>query len=93
MHIFKDVKAQNLLSNNKQFYCESNAGAKVMTPNFKTIFLIILTVNYASSQWGGNDIFTSLEAMRRLWVEDKLFVSKLEDTISTMKELIPHMER
>ena len=82
-----------MLSNNKHFYCESNAGAKVMTPSFKTIFLIILTLNYASSQWGGNDIFTSLEAMRRLWVEDKLFVSKLEDTISTMKELIPHMER
>ena len=93
MHIFKNVKAQNLLSNNKHFYCESNAGAKVMTPKFKTIFLIILTLNYVSCQWGGNDIFTSLEAMRRLWVEDKLFVSKLEDTISTMKELIPHMER
>lgn len=93
MYIFKHVKTQNLLSNNKHFYCESNAGAKVMTPKFKTIFLIILTLNYVSCQWGGNDIFTSLEAMRRLWVEDKLFVTKLEDTISTMKELIPHMER
>ena len=64
-----------------------------MTLKYKAIFLIILTLNCVSSQWGGNDIFTSLEAMRRLWIEDKVFVNKLEDTISTMKELIPHMER
>ena len=68
--------------------------AITMTQQFKRIFVIILTIiNYTSAKYGGNDIFTSLQAMKRLWIEDRIFVEKLEETISNMKEIIPHMER
>ena len=46
-----------------------------------------------SARYGGNDIFTSMEAMRRLWVEERKFVQNLEESITTLKSVIPEMER
>lgn len=42
--------------------------------------------------YGGNDLFTSMEAMRRLWKEEKFFVKTLENIVQNMKEAIPQME-
>ena len=61
----------------------------------KLLFLIILTLNlnYSFGKYGGNDIFTSLEAMKILWARDIELVNKMETIIQNMKEVIPHMER
>ena len=61
----------------------------------KLIFSIILTLNlnYSFCKYGGNDIFTSLEAMKILWARDIELVNKMETIIQNMKEVIPHMER
>ena len=53
--------------------------------------LFYLPRNHAG--YGGNDIFTSLEAMRRLWVEERVFVEKIEQVIRDMKTIVPEMER
>ena len=61
----------------------------------KRLFLIILTLNlnYSLAKYGGNDIFTSLQAMKVLWEDDIELVNKLETIVQNMKEVIPHMER
>ena len=61
----------------------------------KLLFSIILTLNlnYSLGKYGGNDIFTSLEAMKILWARDIELVNKMETIIRNMKEVIPHMER
>ena len=61
----------------------------------KLLFSIILTLNlnYSFGKYGGNDIFTSLEAMKILWARDIELVNKMETIIQNMKEVIPHMER
>ena len=53
--------------------------------------LFFLPRNHAG--YGGNDIFTSLEAMRRLWAEERIFVEKIEQVIRDMKTIVPEMER
>ena len=53
--------------------------------------LFYLPRNHAG--YGGNDIFTSLEAMRRLWAEERVFVEKIEQVIRDMKTIVPEMER
>ena len=53
--------------------------------------LFYLPRNHAG--YGGNDIFTSLEAMRRLWAEERVFVEKIEQVIRDMKTILPEMER
>ena len=57
------------------------------------IFILLLMFMKTSARYGGNDIFTSMEAMRRLWVEERKFVQNLEESITTLKSVIPEMER
>ena len=59
----------------------------------RLFLIIILTLNYTSAKYGGNDIFTSLEAMKHLWAKDIELVNKMETIVQNMKEIIPHMER
>ena len=59
-------------------------------------YLVLLVISYlkiANGSYGGNDIFTSLEATRRLWLEERLFVQNLQDSIDTFKSILPIFER
>ena len=56
------------------------------------LFILLYTPrNYAG--FGGNDIFTSLEAMRRLWAEERIFVEKIEHVIKNMEKILPDMKK
>ena len=59
------------------------------------IFVILLYHNLPTiyAKYGNNDFFTSLEAMRRLWVEEKAFVTHLESSIESLKTILPVFER
>ena len=61
----------------------------------KRIWLCVFLyfIQFVKARHGGNDIFTSLEAMRRLWLEERVFVQNLQDSIETMKAMIPVFER
>ena len=58
---------------------------------------LLLIVQYFfhenEAKYGGNDIFTSLEAMRRLWQEEKVFVEKIEVAIKNFNLMLPELER
>ena len=56
-------------------------------------FCILISLTKVSGRYGGNDIFTSMEAMRRLWQEERQFVQYLEESIAALKSVIPEMER
>ena len=58
------------------------------------IFVLVL-FNFSPiwARYGNNDIFTSLEAMRRLWIEEKEFVNNLESAIDSLKTIMPMFER
>jgi hypothetical protein len=43
--------------------------------------------------YGGNDIFTSLQAMKELWLEERQFVNKLEETIDNFQDILNGMKR
>lgn len=65
-----------------------------MTP--KVILLSLLCFHLPSSilaSYGGHDFFTSLEAMKLLWQEEKFFAQKLENVLENVKSVIPHIER
>jgi hypothetical protein len=58
------------------------------------IFLAFcLVISNSEGKYGGNDIFTSIEAMKRLWIEEKLFVGKLEQTINNFEVILNGMKR
>lgn len=57
------------------------------------LLILTLFLSAASGEYGNNDLFTSLEAMRRLWTEEKLFIAKMETTIENLKEALPIMEK
>ena len=61
----------------------------------KSYILVILLFNFSPiwARYGNNDIFTSLEAMRRLWIEEKEFVNNLESAIENLKTIMPVFER
>lgn len=59
--------------------------------SLKCLLLLVMT-SQIEAGYGGNDLFTSMEAMRRLWKEEKFFVKTLENIVQNMKEAIPQME-
>ena len=61
----------------------------------KSYILVIFLFNFSPiwARYGNNDIFTSLEAMRRLWIEEKEFVNNLESAIENLKTIMPVFER
>ena len=61
---------------------------------FSLVFTIILfNAPIYHAEYGGNDIFTSLEAMRRLWLEERIFVAKIEQVIKSVETILPIMQR
>ena len=60
---------------------------------FLPFIFILFYIPRNHAGYGGNDIFTSLEAMRRLWAEERIFVEKIEQVIRDMKTIVPEMER
>ena len=60
---------------------------------FLPFIFILFYIPRNHAGYGGNDIFTSLEAMKILWARDIELVNKMETIIRNMKEVIPHMER
>ena len=56
-----------------------------------SIILLYVPKNHATH--GGNDIFTSLEAMRRLWLEERVFVGKIEQVLVNLHNIVPELER
>lgn len=61
--------------------------------SFLPFIFILFYIPRNHAGYGGNDIFTSLEAMRRLWAEERIFVEKIEQVIRDMKTIVPEMER
>ena len=61
--------------------------------NIVVLLWLSVFVKLKECKYGNNDIFTSLEAMKRLWIEERIFVKHIEDVIKNMKEMIPEMER
>ena len=57
------------------------------------LLLLLLFCGHSDAGYGGNDLFTSMEAMRKLWVEEKVFVQKLQDIVNNIKDAIPVMEK
>ena len=60
---------------------------------FVPFIFILFYIPRNHAGYGGNDIFTSLEAMRRSWAEERIFVEKIEQVIKDMKTIVPEMER
>ena len=56
-----------------------------------TFFLLNFKNVYCG--YGGNDIFTSLQAMKYLWNEEIKFVEHLQDSIKTMETILPLFKR
>ena len=63
----------------------------------KSILWVAVIINLqlckVFASWGGNDIFTSLNALFRLWQEEQLFVEKLENSIKTFESALDGMKR
>ena len=60
---------------------------------FLSFIFILFYIPRNHAGFGGNDIFTSLEAMRRLWVEERIFVEKIQHVIKNMETILPDMKR
>lgn len=57
------------------------------------VILLVLLFGSSSANYGGNDLFTSLEAMKWLWQEEKMFATKLEKVIENFQSVLPLMEK
>jgi hypothetical protein len=62
-------------------------------PQIVLFLTLILVISNCMATYGGNDIFTSLQAMKELWLEERQFVNKLEETIDNFQDILNGMKR